>query len=331
MIKDTYRRLLPTFEKSNIIVSTIPEFAGDIKKILPEIPAQNYIIEPALMGNAAACGLVSEILLARDKHSVAFFMPADAFIADQKEFNRVIKYAQTVLRDNPNKILTIGIRPSRADTGYGYIKVKNFSLRQPAVSKNNAQTSQKLQSFPVNCFVEKPDLKTAKKYLKSGRFLWNAGIFGWRTDFILKLFKKNMPKTYSHLEKIRAHIGQKDFLKVLKVEYSAVENTSIDFGIIEKTKDILVIPADFGWSDVGSWGSLLDVLAQINKTDSIHRGHHVGIDNLNCLVLGGEKLIATIGLKNIAIIDTPDALLICDKDQSHKVKEVLQKLDEKFL
>lgn len=320
MIKDTYLRLLPVFSPDKIIISTIPEFVADIKKILPEIPAENYIVEPCPMGTAAACGLVSEILYARDKGSVALFMPADAFIQNVEEFLNVIRFAQELVENHPKKILTIGIKPTRPDVNYGYIKAGGSSS-----SKN------KLFANKVEGFKEKPDLKTAEKYFKAGDYLWNAGIFGWRNDHILELFKKNMPETYIHLEKIRENIGKENFPETLRTEYAQMGRTSIDYGIIEKTKGILVIPADFGWSDVGSWGSLLEVLVNMNKSSSVHRGYHVGVDNSNCLVLGGKKLIATIGLKDIVVVDTDDVTLICSKEQSHRVKEVLQKLDNKFL
>jgi len=317
MIKDTYLRLLPLFTPDKIIISTIPNFVADIKKILPDIPEKNYIVEPALMGNAAACGLVSELLYDRDKDSTAFFMPADAFIKNKEEFEKVIRFAEDLVEKYPNKILTVGIRPGRAETGYGYIKMGE-----------EIESNKNLSANKVAGFVEKPDLKTAEKYFKAGNYLWNAGIFGWRTDHIIDLFKKNMPGTHKHLENIRAGIGKNNFKTILETEYSKVENTSIDYGVIEKTKDILVIPADFGWSDVGSWGSLLEVLTNLEKTESIHRGHHVGVDNVNCMVLGGKKLIATIGLENIVVVDTEDALLICHKDQSHKVKDLIMKLKE---
>ena len=322
MISDTYKRLLPVFDADKIIISTIPKYLAEIRKILPNIPEKNYIVEPSLMGNAAACGLVSELLYARDKDSVAFFMPADAFIANQKEFQKIIRFAQDTVDANPKEILTIGIKPNRPETGYGYIKMGTIF----STSSKNI-----LNTHKVDCFIEKPDQKTADKYLESKKYLWNSGIFGWRTDYILELFEKHLPNTFKHLEHIRSKVGKKEFDSVLKREYSKVDKTTIDYGIIEKTKDILVIPADFGWSDVGSWGSLLEVLTDLNKTDSVHKGNHVGLDNSNCLIMGGKKLIATIGLKDIVVVDTPDALLICHKDQSHKVKEILEKLDERLL
>ncbi len=315
MIKDTYERLLPKFKPEKIVISTTPEFADEIKNILPEIPEENYIVEPLLMGNAAACGLVSTILFNRDKDSSAIFLPSDHTIEDKKEFVEVIDFAENLLEKYSDNIITIGINPTKPDVNLGYIQMDS-----------QIEVFDGLKAFSVKRFIEKPDQKRAEKYASSWNYLWNAGIFIWRNDHILSLFEKNMPQTFKHLQKIGQNWGKDSIL--IKNEYNKVEVTSIDYGIIEKTKNILVIPADFGWSDVGSWGSLLEVLKNTHGTNVISRGHHVGVDNSDCLVLAGEKLIATVGLKNIVVIDTPDALLICNSKESHKVKDLLNKFKD---
>lgn len=315
MIRETYERLLPKFSPEKIIISTTPQFAEDIKRILPEVPDDNYVVEPMLMGNAAACGLVSEILHQRDNDSSVIFLPSDHIIQDKKNFLEVVNFAEDLVNKYPKKIITIGINPTKPDVGLGYIQMDS------QIESENGQ-----RAFSVKKFIEKPDQKHAEKYASSWNYLWNAGIFIWRTDHILKLFEKNMPETYKHLSKIGQNWRKNQ--GIVTSEYKKVENTSIDYGIIEKTKDILVIPSDFGWSDVGSWGSLLEVLSSAHETDTIARGHHVGVDNSNCLIFGGDKLIATVGLKNIVVIDTPDALLICNSSESHKVKDLLNKFKD---
>lgn len=315
MIRETYERLLPKFSPEKIIISTTSDFAEEIKSILPEIPEENYIVEPFLMGNAAACGLVSIILNQRDKNSTAIFLPSDHIIDDKKEFVSVVDFAEKLSSKYPKHILTIGVNPARPDTLLGYIQMD---------SQVESEDGQK--AFAAKRFIEKPDIKRAEKYYNSWNYLWNAGIFIWHTKNILELFKKNMPDTFKRLEIIGKN-WNKDEAKV-KNEYKKVENTSIDYGILEKTNDILVIPADFGWSDVGSWGSLLEVLSNTHGTNIISRGHHVGIDDSECMVLGNDKLIATVGLKNIVVIDTSDALLICNSQESHKVKDLLLKFKE---
>jgi len=317
LIRETYERLLPVFKAEQIIISTIPEFVEEIKKLIPEIPEENYVVEPVLMGNAAACGLVTKVLNIRDPKSAAVFLPADHIISDKKTFIKTIEFAEELITKYPKHVLTIGVNPTKPDVSLGYIRMDS----QIAGDGD-------LKAFTVKEFVEKPDLQTAKKYVSSWDYLWNAGMFIWQTDHMLKLFKQNLPKTFGALEKIGKALGSSDEKKVLKEEYKEVDNTSIDYGILEKTKDILVIPADFGWSDVGSWGSLLEVLGAMHGTNVITRGHHIGVDNENCLVMANDKLIATVGLKNIAIIDTPDAILICDSSKSHKVKDLLNKFKE---
>jgi mannose-1-phosphate guanylyltransferase len=164
--------------------------------------------------------------------------------------------------------------------------------------------------------------------VKSWEYLLNAGIFVWRTDHISRLFESNLPRTYRILKKIEKSLDTSEANKVIKTEYKKVDNTSIDYGIMEKTRDILVIPSDFGWNDVGSWGALLEVLTEFNNTSIITKGHHIGVDNENCLIMASEKLIATVGLKDVVVIDTPDALLICNSNESHKVKDLLNKFKE---
>jgi mannose-1-phosphate guanylyltransferase len=318
LLRETFLRLLPLFSPKEIIISTVPEFVAKIKKMLPEIPVKNYIVEPALRGNAPACGLVSATLEQRDPSSGAIFLPADALIQNPKEFIETIKIAKQLLDKNPDHIIALGILPTKPAVDFGYIEIEK-KINFPSVV------------YQMKRFVEKPDVVTAEKYLISKKFYWNAGIFIWKNSHILNLYKKYMPETHLVLEKIVEAIGTKDEKKVLKIEYAKTEKTSIDYGIMEKIKEIYVIPADFGWSDAGTWGSLLEALSGKDNVSIVENGQHIGVDSKNCLVWAGKKLIATVGLKDIAIIDTPDALLVCNTKESHKIKDLLQKLDEKLL
>lgn len=320
MIKDTYLRLLPVFKPDKIIISTVPEFVSQIKKILPDVPAENYIVEPGPMGTAAACGLVTKMINMRDPESSLAFLPADAFIKDENKFVQILRYAKQAVNNFPDHIITLGITPTRPDTGFGYIQVDK-----------KLESDKNLELWRVKRFVEKPDTKTAEEYISTKDYFWNGGIFIWKTDSMLKMFEQFLPRTFLSLNKIAEAVGTREEQEILEKEYAKTDKTTVDYGIMENTNKILLIPADMGWSDVGSWGSLLEVLAGLNDTDSVHRGNHVGVDSSNCLVLGGKKLIATIGLKDIVVVDTDDAILICSKEQSHKVKDVLHKLGEKYL
>jgi len=317
LIRETFERIHSRIKTKDIFVSTTPEYIDDIKKQLPELPEKNYIIEPFLMGNAASNCLVSQVLHSLDPKAAAIFLPSDHVIHDKRKFLETLDFAEKIIKKNPKKILTIGINPTRPDTGLGYIQMGE-----------QVEKSGELRAFSVKKFVEKPNQETAEAYLASWEFLWNSGMFVWRTDHMLSLYKKLLPKTYQAINKIVKAVGTDKEWDILQKEYATVDVTSIDYGIIEKTKDIIVIPGNFPWSDVGSWGSLLDSLSEIYKTKIIVKGHHIGVDSTECLVMAGEKLIATVGLKDVIIVDTPDALLVCDRHESTKVKNLLEKLKE---
>lgn len=317
LIRETFERLLPQFAVDNIFISTTTEYAPEIQKHLPELPPQNFIIEPYPMNTAAACGLATKIIDKKEKNATVVFLPSDHTIADSAKFLQILEFADNLSDKYPKHILTIGINPTKPDTGLGYIRMDS-----------QIEKSDGLRAFSVKKFIEKPNLEKAKEYVASWEYLWNAGIFMWKTDHMIDLLAKNMPSTNEVLDKIVASWGTPDFKKTLEENYKKVENTSIDYGVMEKSSDILVIPGDFGWSDVGSWGSLLEVLTDQYKTDLISKGNHIGIDDSNCLVMANEKLIATVGLKDIVIIDTPEAMLICNSKQSGKVKDLLNKMKD---
>jgi len=317
LLRETYERLLVKFPNDRIVISTTPDFIDDIRKNLPELPEENFIIEPFLMGNAAACGLVSTILNQREPDSSAIFLPSDHMINQPKKFIEIVDYSEDLIERFPDHLVLIGINPTQPDTALGYIQM-------------DSQVDSKglLKAFSVRKFIEKPNFEKAKEYVSSWEYLWNSGMFIWKTKHILELFQKNLPDTSTALEKIRKSLGTPSESRVIKTEYAKVDTTSVDYGIMEKTDDIIVIPADFGWSDIGSWGTLLKVLADTHNATVITKGHHVGVNNSNCLVLANDKLIATVGLRDVIIVDTPDALLVCNAERSQDVKDLLNKLKD---
>jgi len=317
LVQETFGRLSLITEKDKIIISTTPEYAAEMKKHLPEVPANNFIIEPYPMNTAAACGLVSKILNLRDPESIVAFFPSDHNIKNPAQFAETLKYAEKICNKHPEHILTIGIQPTKADTGLGYIHMG------AEIDHSGNFIARKVQRF-----VEKPDQVTADQYLASGEYLWNAGMFVWKTKYLLQLMKKDLPKSSAVFDLIGARYGKNDYSKVLKKHFKEADNISIDYGIMEKNKDILVIPGDFGWSDIGSWGTLLDVVCDLNGSDVVCRGNHIGVGNSNVLVMAGDKLVATVGLSNIIVVDTPDVLLICNGKEDQKIKEILTKLKD---
>lgn len=318
LIRETFDRLLLVTSKDKIIVSTTPEYADEIKTHLPDLLPDNLIIEPYPMGTAAACALVSKIISLKDPEAIVSFFPSDHHIKSPDKFAATLKFAEKVCRKHPGHILTIGLKPTKADTGLGYIEMG---------SQIDAEAD--LTAKEVARFVEKPDQKTADKYLASGKYLWNAGMFVWTTKHIISLFAKHLPGTTKVLDAIAKDYGTTDYDPTLKNLYKEVDNISIDYGIMEKEKAIIVIPADFGWSDIGNWGTLLDVVCEVHGTNLVCRGDHIGVDNTNVLIMGHNKLIATVGLEDIIVVDTPDVLLVCNGKKDQKIKELINELKDK--
>jgi mannose-1-phosphate guanylyltransferase len=212
--------------------------------------------------------------------------------------------------------VTVGITPNYPETGYGYIKY----------NKSNTNGGE-YASFSVESFVEKPDLETAKKYLAEGTYLWNSGMFVWKISTILECFKKYMTSTYDGLMKIKDSVGTADYQTVLEKEFPNLESQSVDYGIMEKASDIYTIAGNFGWDDVGSWLAV----GRIKENDSdgnVINGNVVAVNTKDCVIEGSEKLIATVGLRDIIVVDTKDATLISTKENAGEIKQVLAKLRE---
>ncbi|MEK9156303.1 MAG: sugar phosphate nucleotidyltransferase [Patescibacteria group bacterium] len=319
LVREAHDRLIPMVKTPRrIYVSTNPLYADRIGKQLPGVPKENYIIEPYPMNTAAACILATAILAQKANNPTVFFAYSDPAIKDEARFQEIILAGKKILDSHPNHILTVGINPTKPDTELGYVQF----------GKEITKDDNGIRAFRVKRFVEKPDLKTAEKYVASFDYLWNSGMFMWHTDYLLKLANEFMPKTYQAIMKIAQAWNTPEHETVLAREYAKVENTSIDYGIMEKTKDIIVVPGDFGWSDIGSWGTLFELLSEIQAKPVVSRGHHISCDDNNCLVMAGDKLIATVGLEDVVVIDTKDAVLICNRHKAHKVKDLLGKLKE---
>jgi len=315
LIEETYDRLRPILAPEKIFISTTKEYAGEIKRYLPELPNGNIIIEPVTLGNAAACGLATAYLHKLDAASSAIFLPADHIIKDNNRFLEILRFSFKIIEQYPDHIITLGIEPTKPDTGLGYINMDEQLLKQ-----------EDFRVFSVKKFVEKPKLDKAKEYVKSWDYLWNSGIFIWNNQHLLDLYSKHLPKTASALKNIQASLLTEAEDEAIKTHYPNCDINSIDYGILEKEKNILVLPCNFGWSDIGSWSSLLEFLKSAYSTKVIAKGHHIGLKDDNCLIMGNDKLIATFGLKDTIIIDSPDALLVCNSKQSPELKLLLNKL-----
>jgi len=320
MLQETVDRLSPKFSLKDVYIATNKIYAGEVKKELPKLPVNNIIAEPSFRERASCIALVAAIF-SKDNHdeTMAVF-PSDHLIKKRDELLRVLSEGEKFLDKNPDYLITVGVKPTGPETGYGYIQHRIKPI------KNTNQESN-LNFFEVEKFIEKPDLKTAQKYCQSGNFLWNTSIYLWKTSAIINRFKKFIPDTYERFCRIKKTVGTADFKKTLDKEYPLMDMISVEYGILENDDKTVAVSADLGWSDVGSWSVLKDSLVN-SEHEHFVKGEHLDIGSKNLLVYGSKKLVATIGLKDLIIIDTDDVTLICDKNNSQLVKTIVEKLEK---
>lgn len=312
MIQLTVERISPIVELEDVYIATNKAYRGLVKEQLPGLPEENILCEPIGRNTAPCIGLGAVHVASKYEDAVMIVLPSDHLIKNNEIFVETFKEACEVAIKGDN-LVTVGITPNYPETGYGYIKYD-------AANKNSF-------AYCVDRFVEKPDIETAKAYLADGSYLWNSGMFTWKVSTILNCFKKYMPSTYDGLMKIKAAIKTAEEDGVLEAEFPNLESQSVDYGIMEKAENIYIIPGNFGWDDVGSWLAV----GRIKKTDdnnNVVNGNVVTVNTSDCVIEGADKLIATVGLKDMVVVDTKDAILISTKENAGEIKQVLAKLRE---
>ena len=321
LLQSTVARINHLIPAEQIFIATSAAFRQIVREQLPSIPEQNFIFEPDSRDTAPSIGLAALYLKKLAGDGALVVLPADHIIGDESSFILHIKMALEAAEQSGN-IVTLGVQPTRPETAYGYIKCydKLFTKNGIAV-------------YLVNRFKEKPDRKKAQEYLEAGNYYWNTGIFVATLACFEKLYSKHQPEIYKILQKILAH--QKIMkLELTGEEFSRLPKVSFDFGIMEKEKNIFVIPSSFGWDDVGSW-SALDRALQKDKDGNFCLGTSVSFDTKNCLIDSGNKLVAALGLRNLIIVNTDDVVLICDKNRDQEIKNLIRKIKkaglEKYL
>ena len=310
MIQDTVNRLDGFISRENIFVITNDIQSESIKKQLPSLPSENIIAEPFGKNTAACIGLASILIHKKNKDAVTIILPADHLISNKKSFQSILKKAAT-FAETSKGLITIGIKPTRPETGYGYIQVEDEEIQKGI--------------YKVQTFAEKPNLSTAKRFVKSGDFLWNSGIFIWKTETILSEIKTYLPDLYDGLLKIVKSKGTKSYNKVLTKVYGQLINISIDYGIMEKSHEVYLTKGEFPWSDVGSWEEVYQ-LSKKNKNNNAEIGEVYTENSTDSYIFSPKKYTAVIGLDNIIVIDTEDALLICNRDNAQDVKHIVDHL-----
>lgn len=313
MIQQSIDRLEKMIDISQIFIVTNGLYAELIKAQIPHLPHDNIIIEPMGRNTAPCIGLASILIEEKFPDSTMIVLPSDHIIENEEGFVKILKTAVEVAQSSTS-LVTLGIQPTYPETGYGYIE-----------STDHKNVINELEVYKVNKFVEKPDQATAQSYMEAGNFYWNSGIFIWRTEVIRKYIKSLMPEMHDILETMRAAFGTSNRDKVIKEEFIKMPDQSIDYGIMEKVEDIFVIPCVFGWDDVGSW-TALERINELDENGNVIKGNILNLDTKRCIIESNGKLIATLGVEDLIIVDTEDVTLICTKDKAQEVKLLLKEL-----
>lgn len=310
MIQLTVERILPLVKMEDIYIATNKNYRKLVRSQLPGIPEENILCEPVGRNTAPCIGLGAAHIGKKYENALMLVLPSDHLIKFNNMFLSSLREACRVAMEDDN-LVTLGITPTYPETGYGYIKFN------PQKTLGGA--------YQVERFVEKPTLEVAKEYLETEEYLWNSGMFIWKLSSIWKNMEKYMPEAYAGLQRIGAAIGTPEEEAVLEQEFAALPSVSIDYGIMEKAQHIYTIPGTFGWDDVGSWLAV-ERIKKTNEDGNVVNGNVITIDTHNCIVQGTNKLIAAVGLRDLIIVDTEDAILICEKHRAGDIRKVTENL-----
>jgi mannose-1-phosphate guanylyltransferase len=307
LIQWTFDRFSTFIPVENIYVVTSQEYSGIVKEQLPQLPEANILGEPSRKNTAPCIAYISFKLQQSDPKASLIVAPADHLILDKTAFTKVCLEALSFVGKH-NAFITLGIKPTHPNTGYGYIQYEQHS-----VSDN---------VYKVKTFTEKPNLELAKTFLKSGDFLWNAGIFVWQVKNVIHAFEKYLPEMYDVFVAEKDKFNTPAEKAALQTIYPLCTNISIDFGIMEKADNVYVIPSSFGWSDLGTWNSAYENLKKDHLENAVAGDNVIVVDASRCMVHApNEKLVVLQGLDKFIVVDTQDVLLICDREKEQEIKE----------
>ncbi|MEM9365426.1 MAG: mannose-1-phosphate guanylyltransferase [Planctomycetota bacterium] len=316
MIQSTFRRLERVIDPQRVSVITAAHLTAAIIEQLSTVPAENIVGEPCRRDTAPCVGIAAARVLAEDPDGIMLVCPADHVIQDHDAFANAVKQGATLLESQPGAIITFGIRPSYPAESFGYIQSGD------SISEDGAPT------FEVVRFREKPDRATAESYLESGNFYWNSGIFLWRADTIWKSLAKHEPEMYAHLDAIKTAFGTDNAETTFQKEFEAIDGKSIDYAVMERHPNVIVIEAPFDWDDVGSWQALSRLQPQDESGNAVI-GSHIGIDTQDCIVFGNaDHTIVTIDLDDLIVVQTGDATLVAPKSSEERVREAVAALKQ---
>jgi len=321
LVKDTYNRLCNSFSSKDIYFSTTKQLEPILRQMFDDVPEQNFIVEPEKRDTGPAMGYVAAIMELEAPDEPIVFIPSDHFIADVEKYANCFKVAEGLIRET-GKMLDIGIDPQFPSTVLGYTGIGEKHSQESGVSV-----------YQFAGHAEKPDVETAKGYIESGQYLWHGNYYMWTPRKFMEAYCRYAPQLGKDLRNIQNAYKAGDQNQINEY-YSQLEKISIDYAITEKMDpaDVLIIKGDFGWSVVGAWDVLHDQMSDGSGNNNVVKGKGLLIDTENTLVYGSKKkLIATVGLKDMVVVDTDDALLICPKDKSQEVKKLIEKIKESDL
>lgn len=310
MIQLTVERISSLVDIEDVYIATNRDYRKLVREQLPDLPKENILCEPVGRNTAPCIGLGAVHIVRKYEDAVMMVLPSDHLIKYTKMFTKTLKDG-CLLAEQGSNLVTIGITPDYPETGYGYIKFNPEKMDGYA--------------YKVERFVEKPSLEVAKEYLETEEYLWNSGMFIWKVSSILMNMKTFLPETYQGLLEIQKAIGTEQQEAVLESVFPKFSSESIDYGIMEKASDIYILPGTFGWDDVGSWLAV-ERIRKSNENGNVVSGNIITINSSNNIIEGGNKLIATVGIEDMIVVDTADATLICKKSCAGDIKKVLENL-----
>jgi mannose-1-phosphate guanylyltransferase len=322
MLRETMARLSPLFQSRHAWVVTNTEQSPAVKRELHELPSSHVLAEPAGRNTAAAIGLAAVHLVHEHGDALMAVLPSDSHIADAARYRNLVGAALELARTSGN-LVVLGIPPSRPETGYGYIERGALAARPRGVA-----------AYGVRRFTEKPAMPLARKYVASGKYLWNAGMFFWRASTFLENLKRFLPATHDALQELAATIGTRRYISALHRIYPRLENISVDYSVMEPATRaagkprVFVIPAKVGWSDIGSWAAVHEFLAS-GGISNVSAGASFTLDADGNYFWSPKKFVAAIGVRDLVLVETDDALLLCSRHRSQDVGKIVKWLEEK--
>lgn len=328
MLQTTIRRIESLVPKERILVITNAQYVDIVQEQVPDLPAANIIGEPVGKNTAPVVAAAAAITLRRDPQASMMVLPSDHYIRDEQTFLSIMK-AALEKAEQGRHLLTVGIRPYRPETGYGYIQY----------DEARAETVGGKEVHEVRTFAEKPSLETAISFMESGDFLWNSGMFIWKSDAVMEQFRRHLPLMHEQAEKLAADLDSAQAVEqphkaseaAINTFYESVESISIDYGIMEKAETVHVIPAEFGWNDVGSWLAVYELADKQENGNVVDSGPALFENSENCYVCSsGTKLISVVGLQGVGVVETEDAILVCRMDKAQDVKRLVGRLTDEY-